>query len=162
MRRAVVASTATVSGIVLMLGLKSHPSSVGSSNTAQPIGIGTSAPAAGPSSGSSSAAPSTGSASKAPSTNTGTKVVTGSAADTRYGPVQLKVTFTGTKISSIDVIEYPSESNRDQEINSYALPILNSEAISAQSANINAVSGATYTSDGYVRSLQSAIDQAGA
>ena len=160
MRRAIVASTATVSGIVLMLGLKSHPSGVGSSNSAQPIGIGTSAAAAGPSSASSPAAPSTGSASTAPAKSTGSKVVTGSAVDTRYGPVQLKVTFNGTKISGIEVVEYPAESNRDQQINSYALPILNSEAISAQSANINAVSGATYTSEGYVRSLQSAIDQA--
>ena len=158
MRRAIVASTATVSGIVLMLGLKSHPSTVG--NAAQPIGIGSSAPAAGSASGSSAAAPSTGSTTTAPAAKTGSKVVTGAAADTRYGPVQLKVTFTGTKISDIEVVEYPAESNRDQEINSYALPILNSEAITAQSAHINAVSGATYTSDGYVQSLQSAIDQA--
>lgn len=153
MRRAIVTSTATVSGIVLMLGLKSHPSTVGSSNSAKPIGIGSSAPAAGPS---------TGSTSKAPAKSTGSKVLTGSAADTRYGPVQVKVTFSGTKISNIEVVQYPAESNRDQEINNYALPILNSEAITAQSANINAVSGATYTSQGYVQSLQSAIDQAGA
>jgi uncharacterized protein with FMN-binding domain len=159
-RRAVVTSTATVSGIILMLGLKSHASSVGNGTAAQPIGIGPSAPAAGSTSGSTSTAPSTKSTSTTPSTNTGSKVVTGSAADTRYGPVQVKLTFTGTKISNIEVVEYPAESNRDQEINSYALPILNSEAITAQNANINAVSGATYTSEGYVQSLQSAIDQA--
>jgi uncharacterized protein with FMN-binding domain len=89
-------------------------------------------------------------------------VVTGDAADTRYGPVQLRVTFSGKKISKIDVLQYPTESGRDQEINSVALPILNQEAITAQSAQIDVVSGATYTTDGYTQSLQSAIDKAGA
>lgn len=60
------------------------------------------------------------------------------------------------------MLEYPTDSPRDQEINSYALPELNQEAISAQSAKIDVVSGATYSSDGYMQSLQSALDKAGA
>jgi uncharacterized protein with FMN-binding domain len=55
----------------------------------------------------------------------------------------------------------PANNRRDLEINNEALPILNEEALSAQSAQIDTVSGATYTSDGYIRSLQSALDKAG-
>jgi uncharacterized protein with FMN-binding domain len=89
------------------------------------------------------------------------KTVTGAVADTRYGPVQLAVTFSGKKITKIQVLQYPTESGRDQEINSYAIPQLNQQAMAAQSANIDGVSGATYTSQGYQQSLQSAIDKAG-
>jgi uncharacterized protein with FMN-binding domain len=98
-------------------------------------------------------------AASTPSAATGTKTVTGTAVDTRYGPVQVKVTFEGTKITSVDTVQYPSESGRDVEINSQALPILQQETLSAQSAQIDTVSGATYTSEGYIQSLQSAIDQ---
>ncbi|MFE4467632.1 FMN-binding protein [Leifsonia sp. NPDC056824] len=88
-----------------------------------------------------------------------TKTVTGTAVDTRYGPVQVKVTFVGTKITAIDAIQYPTESGRDQEINSQAIPMLQQEAMASQSAKIDTISGATYTSEGYIQSLQSAIDQ---
>jgi uncharacterized protein with FMN-binding domain len=88
-----------------------------------------------------------------------TKTVTGNAVDTRYGPVQVKVTFEGTKITAIDAIQYPTESGRDQEINSQAIPMLQQEAMASQSARIDTISGATYTSEGYIQSLQSAIDQ---
>ena len=88
-----------------------------------------------------------------------TKTVTGTAVDTRYGPVQVKVTFEGTKITAVDAIQYPTESGRDQEINSQAIPMLQQEAMSSQSAKIDTISGATYTSEGYIQSLQSAIDQ---
>jgi uncharacterized protein with FMN-binding domain len=87
--------------------------------------------------------------------------VTGDAADTRYGPVQVAITVQGKKITKINVLEYPTESGRDREINSYAIPQLNQEAMAAQSANIDGVSGATYTAEGYQQSLQSAIDKAG-
>lgn len=177
MRRAIVAGTATVSGIVLLLGLKPHGS--GSALGASSFSIGSGSSAGAGAAAPTTSAPATGNASSgsggqssassaapksAPSTptNSGTKTVTGDAADTRYGPVQLQVTFSGKKISSINVLEYPTESFRDQQINSYALPILNQEAMSAQSAHIDVVSGATYTSDGYAQSLQSAIDKAGA
>ena len=88
-----------------------------------------------------------------------TKTVTGNAIDTRYGPVQVKVTFEGTKITAVDAIQYPTESGRDQEINSQAIPMLQQEAMASQSAKIDTISGATYTSEGYIQSLQSAIDQ---
>jgi uncharacterized protein with FMN-binding domain len=73
--------------------------------------------------------------------------------------VQVKVTFSGSTITAIDVLQSPDSNGRDMEINQRALPILEQEALASQSANIDTVSGATYTSEGYIQSLQSAIDQ---
>ena len=82
-------------------------------------------------------------------------------ADTQWGPVQVRLTVTGGTISKVTVLQYPSGNGKDQEINDYALPILTQETVDAQSAQIDMVSGATVTSDGYLESLQSALDQAG-
>jgi len=90
---------------------------------------------------------------------TGTTTVTGDAVDTRYGAVQVEVTFSGTTITAVRTVQSPSGNGRDIEINDQALPILQQEALSSQSANIDTVSGATYTSEGYIQSLQSAIDK---
>jgi uncharacterized protein with FMN-binding domain len=73
----------------------------------------------------------------------------------------VRITVTKGKITDAEVTQVPWSNHRDQEINGYAVPILNSEAVDAQSADIDMVSGATYTSEGYIGSLQSAIDQAG-
>ncbi|MFC4534302.1 FMN-binding protein [Sphaerisporangium dianthi] len=91
----------------------------------------------------------------------GGKAVTGDAADTRWGPVQVQVTLSGRKVTAIKVLQSPDGNRRDIVINERALPILTQEALTAQSAQIDTVSGATYTSDGYIRSLQSALDKAG-
>ena len=93
------------------------------------------------------------------SASTGTTTVTGDAVNTRYGPVQVKVTFSGSTITAVETVQSPSGNGRDIEINDQALPILQQEALASQSANIDTVSGATYTSEGYIQSLQSAIDQ---
>jgi uncharacterized protein with FMN-binding domain len=74
--------------------------------------------------------------------------------------VQVAITVAGGKITNVDVPQYPNGSGRDVEIANYSLPQLISETLSAQNANIDMVSGATYTSEGYLQSLQSAIDQA--
>jgi uncharacterized protein with FMN-binding domain len=84
----------------------------------------------------------------------------GSVVQTRWGPVQVTITVSKGKITSVAVPTYPNSNGRDKEINAYALPILKQETISAQSADIDAVSGATITSDGYIQSLQSALDAA--
>jgi major membrane immunogen (membrane-anchored lipoprotein) len=94
-------------------------------------------------------------------TGSGTRTVTGSVAQTRWGPVQVAITVANGKITAVDVPQYPAGNGKDQQINAYALPVLKQETLSAQSAGIDMVSGATVTSDGYVRSLQSALDQAG-
>ena len=87
--------------------------------------------------------------------------VTGAVVQTRWGPVQVAITVADGKITAVDVPQYPNGNGKDEEINADALPILMQETLSAQSADIDMVSGATVTSDGYVQSLQSALDQAG-
>jgi uncharacterized protein with FMN-binding domain len=176
MRRAIVTTTATAAGVVLLLSLKPHGSASASaqapvissggdtSSTSGTNNPGTSGGAGDASGGSSTSAPSAPSSAKAGSGSSGTSKTasyTGQAVDTRYGPVQVRIDVSGGKISKIDVLQYPDGLQRDQDINSYALPVLNQEALSAQSAQIDSVSGATYTSDGYTQSLQSALDQAG-
>ena len=81
-------------------------------------------------------------------------------AQTQWGPVQVQLSMQGSTISSVTVVQYPNGNPRDDQINSYALPILIQETTDAQSAQIDMVSGATVTSTGYVQSLQSALDQA--
>lgn len=85
---------------------------------------------------------------------------TGDAVQTQYGPVQVEITVTAGKVTTSVVTQVPWNDRMDQQINSYAVPILNGEAVQAQSAGIDMVSGATFTSDGYIQSLQSALDQA--
>ncbi|MCH0565594.1 FMN-binding protein [Streptomyces sp. MUM 2J] len=144
LRRIVLASAATVSGVVLLLSLKPH--------TTPALAVG--APA--PTTSSSSAAGSGGTTG-----TTGTRTVTGDSVDTRWGPVQVRITIQDGKLTEVTAVTYPTENRRDQEISSYAIPQLRREALAAQSANIDTVSGATYTSDGYRRSLQSALDSVG-
>jgi uncharacterized protein with FMN-binding domain len=73
----------------------------------------------------------------------------------------VRVTLKNGKITDVTAVSYPTDNPRDQEINSYAIPQLRREALAAQSAQIDSVSGASYTSDGYKQSLQSALDSAG-
>lgn len=162
MRRAALALVATVVGLVLLLGFKSQsPMSTASPPAAvsAPTGSGSSR------SGSTSSPSGTGSGQSGGTagqsgTAAGTKV-TGSSVGTQYGPVQVQVTVANKKITAVTVLRYPTSTGRDQQINSYAVPVLKSETLSAQNANIDMVSGATYTSLGYIKSLQSALDQAG-
>lgn len=91
---------------------------------------------------------------------TGTKTVSGTLVNTRYGPVQVQITVSNGKITTVTATQLPS-GGRSGNISSYAAPILSGEAMSAQSAQINLVSGATYTSSAYEQSLQAALDQAG-
>ncbi|MET9359635.1 FMN-binding protein [Streptomyces sp. NPDC006632] len=93
-------------------------------------------------------------------TSTGTGTFTGDVIDTQYGPVQVAATLTHGKITAVQVLRAPDQNGRDQRIASYALPRLTQEALGSQSAHIDAVSGASYTSEGYIQSLQSALDQA--
>ena len=87
--------------------------------------------------------------------------VTGSAVDIGYGTVQVQVTIQNGAITDIQPIQLPGGGHSGQ-VSSYAAPQLRSEALQAQSAQIDTISGATYTSEGYIQSLQSALTQAGA
>src|SRR5262249_10780690 len=88
------------------------------------------------------------------------RTVTGTVANTQYGPMQVQVTLMGVKITRVTVIKRTNDGAESDQIDANAIPRLSSETIAAQSAHIDAVSGATYTSSGYVQSLQSALDQA--
>ena len=85
--------------------------------------------------------------------------ITGSAIDTQFGAVQVQVTFQNGTITDVVTLQAPSADRRSAEITNYSVPRLRSEALAAQSAQIDTVSGATYTSVAYARSLQSALDQ---
>jgi uncharacterized protein with FMN-binding domain len=78
-----------------------------------------------------------------------------------WGPVQVEIVVNSGKITDVKMLQYPNGNSRDIQIDNYVLPILMKETISAQSAHIQMISGATYTSTGYVQSLQSALDKAG-
>jgi uncharacterized protein with FMN-binding domain len=168
MRRNLVALLGTLSALVLLFSYHTSLDSQASTSTSAtaPVTPGSSGSSSGSTSsgddsGSSSSSSSSGSSSGSSSSSTsGTKTYTGDVADTRWGPVQVKITVTNGKITAAEPTQVPSDNPRDQEINSYAVPILNQEAVKAQSAQIDAISGATVTSDGYIQSLQSAIDQA--
>ncbi|MFE0804953.1 FMN-binding protein, partial [Streptomyces sp. NPDC058834] len=90
----------------------------------------------------------------------GTQTLTGAAAQTQYGPVQVRVTVSGGKITGAETLQAPKGGQSDQ-VTANAVPELNRAAVAAGNADIDAVSGATYTSAGYKQSLQSALDQAG-
>jgi uncharacterized protein with FMN-binding domain len=85
--------------------------------------------------------------------------VDGSIANTPYGPIQVRVTFSNGKIANVTTLKTPTRDEKSIEIAQYACPILRSEALKAQSAKIDSVSGATYTSTGYKSSLQSALNK---
>ncbi|WP_128427886.1 FMN-binding protein [Streptomyces cyaneus] len=140
-RRVVLAGAATVSGIVLLLSLKpaTDPASAQAAGGAAPP-----VAAQSPQGGAQAA---------------GNGTVTGDAAQTQYGAVQVRLTVANGKITRAEAVQAPKGGQSDQ-ITANAVPKLNQAAVAAQSASIDAVSGATYTSAGYKESLQSAIDKA--
>lgn len=178
MKRIIYGLLATVSGVVLLFSYRTSLEAVmpvtaeNTSGTATPP----SAPAAagpGSSTPSASASPSASDSGSGTDTGTGSGAATtpaasgladgtftGDAVRTRYGNVQVAITISGGTITDIQVPQYPNSNREDQQINARALPVLISETASAQSASISMVSGATYTSQGYTQSLQSALDQA--
>lgn len=93
-------------------------------------------------------------------TSSAAKTYAGDAVMTRFGNVQVQITVQDGRITAAEVLQVPWNDRHDQMINSMAVPVYNEETVSAQSAQIDVVSGATYTWEGYTQSLQSAIDQA--
>jgi uncharacterized protein with FMN-binding domain len=93
-------------------------------------------------------------------TSTSTRTLTGTVASTQYGPMQVQVTLAGTRITMVTVLQRTDDGAMSNEVDSFAIPQLTAETLTAQSARIDAVSGASYTSSGYIQSLQSALDQA--
>lgn len=159
----------TVSGLVLLFGYHTSTSSQLPASTEAPFASGgttsasRTASAAGPGSGSGAGGGSGGSTGSRSSSSSGTApattTVTGDTIQTQWGPVQVGLVMKGATISKVTVLQYPDGNPHDAEINAQALPILIQETQSAQSAHIDMVSGATYTSGGYIQSLQSALDK---
>lgn len=173
MKKIVYAILATVTGLVLLFSYRTSlevvaPAASGAAGTAGTAGTTKSATGSstGTSARSTSSGTSGGSSSSGSTTSTTTSTglkdgsFTGQAVDTRYGAVQVAITVSGGQITDVSVPQFPNTERRDEQINAQAIPILVSETKSAQSAQIDMVSGATFTSDGYTQSLQSAIDQA--
>ena len=148
MKRIVTWCLSTLTVLVLLFGY--HTSTSGPSTSSETAIV----------SGSGSSSSSSGSTTSSSSSSSSGNTYTGSSADTRWGPVQVEITVKAGKITKVSVIDYPDGNPKDQEINANALPILVDETVTAQSADIDMVSGATVTSVGYQQSLQSALDQA--
>jgi uncharacterized protein with FMN-binding domain len=173
MRRAVLTLGGTVAGLAALLSFKTHPATLSASATpAAPAVGGNSAGGAGMQAGSATAPKqSTGkqSASKKQSatkqssgagTTETTRTVTGAVESTQYGPMQVEVTLAGKRITGVKVLQETDLGSYSQQVDAMAIPKLTSETLAAQSAQIDAVSGASYTSQGYTESLQSALDKA--
>lgn len=168
MRRVLLAIVCTAAGLALLLTFKTHASTgLASSATltpakqetpATPAATAKAKSGAGSSGSGSSGSGSSGSGS---SGSSAARTVTGDVAQTIYGPIEVTITVKSGKITAVTVPEYPNGTFRDQQINAFAIPQLVQETVAASSAQIDQVSGATYTSQGYIQSLQSAIDKAG-
>ena len=167
MRRIVFAVCTTVTGLVLLFSWPAslnRTTTVGTTATTDAGDAGTRATPSG--TGATTSGTSVDAATTTPATTPSTTTPTpttydGAAASTRYGNVQVRLTVTGRTVTAAEAIDYPHQNGTDRQINAYAIPILNQDAVAAQSANIQMVSGASFTSNGYVQSLQDALDQAG-
>jgi uncharacterized protein with FMN-binding domain len=159
MRRVILAVTGTIAGLVALLSFKSH---VPSSPVAATV--------SGSGGGSSSASPKAGGQTEvvpgafpqgsiARNLPAGETSVDGKVASTAYGPVQIQLIERSGKIVKVAVLVQPTNTLHDVQIGEFAFPKLISETLTTQDAKIDAVSGASYTSAGYIQSLQSALDK---
>jgi uncharacterized protein with FMN-binding domain len=165
-KRAVAASVLASMGILTVgwqIGAATAAPSISTS------GGTTGGTAAGSSPSTAATAPATGaSAAPAPAasapaaTGSGLKdgTFTGASADTPFGSVQVAITVSGGKITVVKALKLTDQGGRSVQISNYAAPILRQEVLAAQSTNVANVNGATYTTDGYLTSVQSALDQA--
>jgi uncharacterized protein with FMN-binding domain len=161
MRRIVLWLASTVTIVVLLFGYHTSTNKTSAAAVTSSASNPATTSSSEPSSSSSSPSSSNSTSSSSSGSSTTTKTYTGSVAQTRWGPVQVQITVQGDKITKVTVLQQPNGNHKDAEINDYALPILVQDTLDAQSAQIDMVSGATVTSDGYLTSLQSALDQAG-
>jgi hypothetical protein len=158
MRRVILTIASTIAGLVALLSFKSHVPTVPSASVSTTGGSsstgGTSAP-------SSSAATVPGEfpmGSLARTLTSGETAITGHVANTVYGPVQIQLVMRNGKVVKVAVLRQPMNTINDIRIGDFAFPKLIGETLATQTAKIDAVSGASYTSAGYIQSLQSALD----
>lgn len=153
---------------VLVIGWQAGNAAISSTGTATtttaPTTTTTSgeSPSGTTSSGSNTTTATTGSATTpAPATGATDGTYTGSTINTRFGPVQVQVTISGGAITDVTALQLTNSDGRSVQISNRAAPILASEVLASQSAQVSNVGGATYTTQAYLQSLQSALDQAG-
>ena len=154
MRRVILAVTGTIAGLVALLSFKSHDPTMPVAATS---GTGGASSTSSSSSSSSTTVPGE-FQSGAGTLTTGETTITGKVANTVYGPVQIELVVKSHKIVKVAVLEQPTNTIHDIQIGEFAFPKLISETLAAQDAKVDAVSGASYTSAGYISSLQSAAD----
>jgi uncharacterized protein with FMN-binding domain len=163
MRRVILAVTGTIAGLVALLSFKSHVPSA-------PVAATTGGSGGASSSSSSSSSSSRGGQTEvvpgafpqgsiARNLPAGETAVDGKIANTSYGPVQIQLIERSGKIVKVAVLVQPTNTLHDVQIGEFAFPKLIGETLTAQNSKIDAVSGATYTSAGYIQSLQSALDK---
>ena len=159
MRRAVVAIAGTIAGLVALLGYKSSPVK----RTVLSAPPGTGAPTT-----SSTGTPATDAAPASEATNAptttvplpaGSKTVTGPDVPNQYGDVQVEIKLQGGRIVDVIPVQMPFDRQRSAEISQAAAPLLKQEVLDAQSAQIDIISGATYTTESYAESVQGALDK---
>jgi hypothetical protein len=161
MRRAFAAVALTVIGLWLVLSFKSSPVSR-VSHVATPPASATTAPAGPGDTGQEPASgppPGSGSSTTQPAPSS-QRTLNGDVVPTRYGDVQVAVVLNGSQIVDVKALQLPFDRARSQAISDQVAPMLHDEVVQAQSAQIDTIGGATYTSDGYAQSLQSALDKA--
>jgi uncharacterized protein with FMN-binding domain len=158
MRRVILAVTGTIAGLVALLSFKSHvPSAPVAATTGGTGGTSTSSSSGG---GQTEVVPGAfPQGSIATNLPAGETAVDGKVASTSYGPVQIQLIKRNGKIVKVAVLMQPTNTLNDVQIGKFAFPKLISETLAAQNGKIDAVSGATYTSAGYIQSLQSALDK---
>lgn len=162
MHRIVIAVMSTISALVVLFN---YHTSTNSTSATEPVDTTDTNPESTAGSTPNASASADPTPSQSESTSSGDSagssgVYTGDAVQTRWGTVQVQITVENGNLTAAEAVKYPNENPHDQQINSYAIPILNASATAAGSADIDAVSGATITSQGYITSLQSAIDAA--
>jgi uncharacterized protein with FMN-binding domain len=163
--RAVVSATLASAGILLVGWQSGNHVSAAANSVGTPAGTsGTGSSGAAPG-GTPSGAASTGSGSGGSTGSSGSSAQTGGTfagevVQTRFGSVQVQITVGGGKISDVTALQLTDEDRRSVQISNYAAPLLRSEVLQAQSANVQTISGATVTSSAYLTSLQAALDAA--
>jgi len=167
MRRALLTLGGTAAGLAALVSFKTHSLAAADPAPASPPSASAMPPPTADGAGSSSA--STAASKKASAGQmagagrpASSRTVTGMVANTPYGPMQVQLTLSGTKLTKVTVLQRTNDGALSAQIDGAAIPALTRETLAAQSAHIDAVSGATYTSSGYVQSLQSALDRASA
>ena len=160
LHRAATVIAATAGGVALLANFRTSPGGTMLSTGASAAAPGTTlAPAIGDRSAAATA-PTTTAATNGSTATGASHTVDGPVVNTRYGPVQVRVTVQGTKILDVQALELPSDRSKSQRISQAAGPLLRNEVLQAQTAKIHIVSGASYTSTGYAQSLQGALDLA--